>query len=461
MTVNIRLNEKSIDSAKPKKQRKRLTAKQRKVVIISSVLIVLVGIALLCGHFFGEKTGLRLSITDILSPVKADPQLKKDSSGQYTNALLVGIDTRENNPGLQNTDTIILLSYNHEKHHTSLFSIPRDFFVEVPNQGRYTKINGIYAIGEMIEQGTGLDFLKSIVEEITNQEIQYYGMVNLAGFKDLIDTVDGIEVDVENTFTDYRYPTEGAEHRYETITFQEGLQTMNGSTALKFVRSRHSMDNAEGSDFARARRQQRVISALKDKILSSETLLNPKKALGVLNVLEKNVKYSDFTNEEMQAVIKLLQKGDMDTYSFVLDPNLASFKIITDKGLTLDAYTIGPIAGLGNYEEIHKYVSYAIEKPLMYSTNPSIYIYDVGLGYNEAIIETETFEEELPYIDIKFMGTLMNDIQGKYLYTESENNENLNQKLSRYLSIDLTEKPEFMEEKVIPADYIILLGSND
>ena len=461
MTVNIKLNQKSIDLHKQKKPRKPLSPKQKKIVIISSVIIFLIGTALLCGHFFGEKTGLKLSISDILTPVKADPQLKKDSSGKYTNALLVGIDTRENNSGLQNTDTIMLLSYNHEKHHTSLFSIPRDFFVEVPNQGRYTKINGIYAIGEIMEKDSGLDFLKGVVEEITNQEIQYYGMVNLAGFKDLIDTVGGIDVEVENTFTDYRYPMENVEHKYETISFQEGLETMDGSTALKFVRSRHSMDNSEGSDFARARRQQRVISALKDKILSSETLLNPKKALGVLNVLEKNVKYSDFTNEEMQAVIKLLQKGDMETYSFVLDPSLAGFKIITDKGLTLDAYTIGPISGLGNYEEIHKYVSYAIERPLMYSTSPSIYVYDVGLGYNEAIVETENFEEELPYIDIKFMGTLMKDINGKYLYTELEDAENLNEKLPRYLGIDLTEKPEFMEEKVIPADYIILLGSND
>lgn len=453
------MNDKSLD-IKDKGISKKKNPK-KKILIIFITIFVLVGIALLCGHFLGEKTGLKLSITDVFNPIKANPQLKKDSSGVYTNTLIVGIDTRSSNPGLQNTDSIMLLSYNHEEHNAILISIPRDFFVEVPEQGRYTKINGIYAIGERMEQGNGLKLLQTVVEEITNQEIQYYGMANLSGFVDLIDTLGGVEVDVENAFVDHQYPLEGAEHRFQTISFDEGLQKMDGKTALRFVRSRTSITRGEGSDFARARRQQRLIVGLKDTILSSETLLNPKKVFNIISLIEQNLEYSDFSNEEAQAVIKIFQKDDMKTYSFVLDPSLANYKLITDKGLTLDAYTIGPKVGLSNYEEIHKFIEYAYKKPLLYSENPTIYIYDVGIGNTQALEKTQEFQEELPYINIQYMGTILNDITGDYLYkTEDEQNE-LDNEISENFSITMTEKPEFVSNQITNGDYIILLGSND
>ncbi len=459
MTVNIKLNDKSIGIANKGKPKKKVNQKKIFVSIISIIIIIL--IILLCSHFFAEKTGIQLSITDVFKPIKDDPQLKKDSSGKYTNALLVGIDTRENNPGLQNTDTIILLSYNHESHQALLFSIPRDFFVEVPDQGRYTKINGIYAIGEMKEKGYGLEHLKQVVEEITNQEIQYYGMVNLSGFVDLIDTIGGIDVDVENSFTDYQYPLEDEEHRYQVVSFKKGMQSMDGITAIRFVRSRLSMDNNEGSDFARARRQQKVIIGLKDKILSSETLLNPQKALGILSIIEDNIDYSEFTNEEIQAVIKILKQENLKTYSFVLDPSLARFNLITDRGLALDAYVIGPIAGLSNYEEIHEYIAYACNNPLLYSEDPDILVYDIGLGYAEALEKAEAFQEKLPYIQVQFMGTLMKELKGNYLYKTTEDKNDLDETISGKTLIPVTESPEFMEQYPIVSDYIILLGEND
>ncbi len=462
MTVNINLNTESIQDKKAEKSAKKpKSIKKKRFIIVTIVFLILIGTLFLCNHLLGEKTGLRLGITDIFKPIKANPQLQKDSSGIYTNTLIVGIDTREGNYGLQNTDTIMLLSYNHEKNEIILFSIPRDFFVEVPEQGRYSKINSIYAIGESIERDNGLEFLKTVVEEVTNQEIQYYGMVNLAGFKDLIDTLGGIEVDVENPFTDHRYPVEGAEQRYQTISFEAGPQVMDGKTALRFVRSRNSLNYGEGSDFARAKRQQRVIIALRNKVLSSETLLNPKKGLSILDILDKNIKYSDFTNEEVQAVVKILQKEEMQTHSFVLDPNLANFKLITDRRVAGNLYTISPLAGLGNYTDIHEYLSHAYKKPLLYSENPSILIYDVGLGKTEALKLVELFQEDYPYIQIQFMGTLMNNIKGNYLYKTTEDGNDLDSKMEKYFSIEMTEKPDFIQTATTNGDYIILLGSDD
>ena len=458
MAINIKMNDKSIESVGLPK---RKSSKKKKFLKILAIVVLLLGSFILFNYFLGEKVGLQLAITDIFMPIKANPTLKKDSSGIYTNALLIGIDTRTDNSGLQNTDTIIFVSYNHDKHEVVMISIPRDFFVEVPEQGRYTKINSIYAIGERIEEGLGLDYLTMVVEEITNKEIQYYGMVNVAGFVDMIDTVDGIEVDVENSFTDYRYPVEGAEYKHQTVSFTKGLQTMDGKTALRFVRSRMSNTAQEGSDFARARRQQRVILALRDKVFSTETLLNPQKVLSSLSVFEKNISYSDFTNEELQAAIKIFKKDDLKTYSFVLDPSIARFELITDKGLTLDAYAIGPKKGLSKYEEIHKFLNLVFEKPLLYSEDPDILVYDVGIGNKLGLEKAEEFTEQHPHVYIRYMGTLLKDIEGDFLYKGGVEENDLDEKISKYFDIEMTEKPEFMEGKITNGDYIILLGINN
>ena len=460
MAVNIKMNDKSINlgdkvASKGKKRPKK------KLLIIATIIVLLFSTLLLGGYYLTQRAGVKFGITDIFNPIKANPQLERDSSGKYTNALLVGIDSRGENSGLLNTDTIILVSYNYDDKNAVMTSIPRDFFVKVPDQERYTKINSIYAIGERIEPGSGLDYLQRVVEDMTGKEIQYHGMINLVGFVDLIDIIGGIEVDVENSFTDYRYPVEGAESRYQTISFQKGLQTMDGKTALRFVRSRYSMDAHEGSDFARARRQQRVLTAVREELLSSSTYLNPRKILDVAKILENNIKFSEFTNEEIQAGLKLVQKEGIETYSFVLDPSIAKFKIITDKGLAGNGYTITPTAGLNRYEEIQKYIYHAHKKPTLYSEDPTILVYDIGIGYNEALEKTQKFQERHPYIQIQYMGTLMSDMEGNYFYSLSELGEEIDEKIAKNFSMNLTQEPEFIQQQIPNGDYIILLGSND
>ncbi len=446
------MNDRSIKVDDGKRSKK--FSKKKKISIIFVTVILLFGLIFLCGHLIGEKTGLKLSVSDIFNPIKANPSLEKDSSGIYTNILIVGIDARNLNSGLRNTDTIILLSYNHDEHYAVMTSIPRDFFVKVPNQNWQTKINGVYANG-------GIEALKEVVTEVTEREIQYYGLVNLAGFRELIDTIGGIEVDVENTFVDYQYPVEGEEHKYQTISFDAGKQSMDGEAALRFVRSRMSSTAGEGSDFARARRQQRVIVGLKEKIFSTDTLLSPKKIINVLNVLDKNIDYSDFTNEEMQAAIKIFQKENMETYSFVLDPSIANYKLVTDRGVANGLYAIAPTKGLGNYEDIHKYLENAYKKPLLYSEDPTILIYDIGLGNSATKEKSESLQKEFPFVQIQYMGTLLSDINEDYLYKTSEDDHDLDKEIEKYFSITMTEKPEFVKSNTTNGDYIILLGAND
>ena len=110
----------------------------------------------------------------------------------------------------------------------------------------------------------------------------------------------GIKVDVERSFTDPLYPAPNNE--YQTLTFDAGVQTMNGATALTFARSRHG-NNGEGSDFARARRQQKIMLALKQKLLSFGTLANPVRINNVIDSLERHMT----TNLEFSEIVSFMK----------------------------------------------------------------------------------------------------------------------------------------------------------
>ncbi|MDY0097432.1 MAG: LCP family protein, partial [Candidatus Dojkabacteria bacterium] len=122
---------------------------------------------------------------------KKDPELKKDSTGKYTNVLIVGIDTRENTK-LLNTDVIIVGSYNHETKDIVMISVPRDFHAQTNlDKLWFNKINSTYMVNEQKLEGSGLPVLEQVVEGITGLEIQYHAMINFNGFVELIDAVGG------------------------------------------------------------------------------------------------------------------------------------------------------------------------------------------------------------------------------------------------------------------------------
>jgi polyisoprenyl-teichoic acid--peptidoglycan teichoic acid transferase len=436
-----------------------------KVKLATKIIFGLVGVLLVVfisyGGYLAYKTykagkqiGLNLRPSDVISQELAT--LKKDSSGKYTNALIIGIDTRERG-NLLNTDSIILLSYNHEAKDVIMLSIPRDLHVEIkPETHWYNRINSVYSSYEDSEKA--LYRLREIVSEITNKEIQYHAMIDYKGFVELIDTLGGINVNVENSFTDYQYP-EG--FGYKTVRFQEGPQLMDGDTALEYARSRHSMQNNEGSDFARARRQQKVITAVSEKITSS-SLLDPQSIMSLFNVIQDNVKISEFTLNDVEAGVKELQKfrDTGETYSFVLDPNAGGGKLLSENVVNTEAYAIAPITGLGNYEAIHEYINVVWSMPQLYEEDPTIRVYNTGLGYTETKDKYIKLTQQFPYLKIYYAGTLYNDKEGivSYINSASGFTDSL-RILNKYIKPDSTEKPEYITTRLNAEDITVLYGS--
>lgn len=468
LNLDQKSNSKNKTNVRPNSKGKGRFRNVSKKQIIKLTLLVLL-ISIIGGGSYlwwratsaAAKAGVEIKATDIINPIKDDPELKKDSSGKYTNALLVGIDTREENKGLLNTDTMIVASYNHETGETIMYSIPRDFVAELPGQQWYVKSNSIYGTFEQEEEGTGLPKLQESLEDVLGLEIQYYGMVDLKAFTDIIDLIGGIQVDVENSFTDYNYPAPaGSAFPYQTVSFEAGPQRMDGDTALQYARSRKSLDNGEGSDFARAKRQQNVINAAIDSVMSTDVLLSPNKIFEILDTLSGNVKFSQISTSDIQAAINTaLEAEDFKTYSFVLSPAIANGQIVTT-GVTANQYSIGPSAGLGKYEDINRFVQLSLENPALYEADPTIVVYDTGIGYAAASQRTQQLKEQYPYIEFIFAGTLFTDKQGDVIYdnTADGSQKTVVDLFNAKGDWDAISKPSYITTILNAEDVSILLG---
>jgi len=200
------------------------------------------------------------------------------------NILLLGMGG-EGHPGPYLTDTIIWVSLQPSTNKVSMMSIPRDLSIPIPGYG-WKKINNANHFGEMQEKGTGPEFAAQVIGDIFDQPIHYYVRVDFSGFEKAIDELGGIKIFVDNAFTDYQFPAD--EYGYQTVSFEQGWQKMDGQTALSYARSRHGT-NGENSDFARSKRQQNVLEAIKDKALSFTTFLSYRKITNLYDLYKEHV----------------------------------------------------------------------------------------------------------------------------------------------------------------------------
>lgn len=250
-----------------------------------------------------SKHGFFTQIKNLL--ISPDRQLKGEKEDRV-NILLLGIGG-EGHDGPYLTDTIILASIQPSTGQIALLSIPRDLLVTVPGYG-LRKINNADAFGETQRVGYGPVLAADVVQTVFGLPVHYYLRADFQAFKEVVDELGGVTVNVDNAFTDNNYPT--YDHLVQTISFEAGWQKMDGETALRFSRSRHGA-NGEGSDFARSRRQQKVIMAVKNKVFSSSFLMNLGRVQDIFESLNKNIT----TNMELWEIsqfYKLAKKLDYE-----------------------------------------------------------------------------------------------------------------------------------------------------
>lgn len=316
------------------------------------------------------------------------PQIKNRDG--ITNILLLGIGGGAHD-GTNLTDTVIFASINQHTKKVTLVSIPRDLWI--PDlQG---KINTAYALGQDNAQAKGLMMAKATVQKTLDQPVDYGFRIDFNGFEKAVDLVGGLDINVDRTFDDYQYPIEGKQDdpcghtaqdiqdwsnsasssselsffpcRFMHIHIDKGKQHMNGVTALWYVRSRHA-EGIEGSDFARSKRQQKVITAFKEKVFSAQTLLNPAKMLSLYSTLQgsidTDIKQGDYAgfaataqNMKRAKIISVsLDTGDVTTGQpgLLIHPPISS--------VYNNAWVLAPRTGGNDFSEIQQYVSCMITK---------------------------------------------------------------------------------------------------
>ncbi len=230
-----------------------------------------------------QKNWSWFSTFSVFNPLKfltddSSQKLRGEERGRV-NILLLGIGGKNHDGGLL-TDTIMLASLDTIGKKVALISIPRDLSVPIEGMG-WRKINSINAYAEKANPGSGGQAVSQAVSHLFNLPVDYYLTVDFTGFAKIIDELGGVKVRVENTLDDYRYPILGEEDnpnfnaRWEHLHVDAGEQKMSGELALKFARSRHAL-GSEGSDFARARRQQLIMEAVKEQLLSLNVLFKPR-----------------------------------------------------------------------------------------------------------------------------------------------------------------------------------------
>ncbi len=272
-----------------------------KVLLSGVYTLFLVG-GLTCAYLFYA------SVRDIFAystpsslielPIVGEPALQPQNAPDWSqkervNILLLGVDELPKQEGPWRSDTMIVVTVDPKTLTAGMLSIPRDLYVEIPGYGEQ-RINMAHFWGDAYAYpGEGPGLAIKTVEYNFGIPIHYYIRVNYQGFREIINYLGGITIDVPEEIWDYRYPD--GNYGYMTIHISAGEQVMNGRTALQYVRTRHA-----GSDFDRLRRQQQVLIAVRDRALSLDLI--PK-----IPTLASTMGHTVKTNLQLGEVIALAQ----------------------------------------------------------------------------------------------------------------------------------------------------------
>lgn len=205
-----------------------------------------------------------------LPSISAAPQPTREplpniSAGERVNVLVLGIDRRPSEKCPCRTDTMMIATLDPKTSTAGLITLPRDLYVPIPTIGE-ARINQAHWYGELYKYpGSGPGLAKKTVEYNFGRTIHYYVLVDFAGFRKVIDTLGGIDIDVPKAINDPTYPDEN--FGYSPLVIPAGRIHMNGDLALKYARTRH-----QDGDFGRSRRQIQVLMAIRDKALRLDIL---------------------------------------------------------------------------------------------------------------------------------------------------------------------------------------------
>lgn len=378
--------------------------------------LIVIAIFLFVGGFFAWKTGFILSKIStkgggglFQSLAHAIPGVKDTLKGEKEdriNILLIGMRGENDSAGGTLADTIMIASIEPKANKIALVSVPRDLWVKNPGSENYSKINAVHAYGEENGKKQGLTQMEKVLEEVLGLPIHYAVKIDFKGFKDLVDSLGGLTLHLENGFSE---PLQflGAVGRCDDVTFvvpsgktevktstrrdgsiatrhfdlcytkasstaecggnfklDAGDVTLTGDQALCFVRSRETT-----SDFERAKRQQIIIQKIQEKATNIGTLSDFSKINAMLDILGNSVK-TDMEAWEMKQLYDLFKGMQNPQIAQRVLENSEEGFLYTPTETPERGYTLQPIGD--NYDKIHEMFKNIFTLPEQSDIKPKI-----------------------------------------------------------------------------------------
>jgi len=328
------------------------------------ILIVAIGL----GMFFATRPIAQTfdgehSVSAFLSaPYRALKQQlvslnQEHASNTETTILLLG----KAGPGWtagELTDTLILASLSGATKSADLLSIPRDLMVRT---GSYQgKVNALWQIGKQENRGKGTlehsAYIRNVVEDITGVTIDEVIVVDVSAVEQIVNTLGGVSINVVETIVDRRYPTPGG--GIETFSINPGFQVLDGATAVKYARTRHTKEG----DFGRIRRQHQVIESIVSKARGLKLTEDFTTIISLLDALGDHIE-TTLSLEEIANLISLsstIPFSNVETFALeTLQARGSDDPLLMGAGF---ASGLIPRAGFYDYSAIHEAVSFLLEQ---------------------------------------------------------------------------------------------------
>lgn len=250
------------------KRSRQKTKKKKWPWILGILALIIIGVGV---YLFSIYNSFTNTLDDIHEPIDRPisdmrvDEVKLTEKDPFS-VLLLGVDEREGDRG--RSDTMVVLTVNPEEKTTKMVSIPRDTYTEIVGRGTMDKINHAYAFG-------GIEMSMASVENLLDIPVDYVVQVNMEGFKDIVDAVDGVNVNSPLAFDG----------------FSAGNILLNGDEALTYVRMRK--EDPRG-DFGRQDRQKQVIQGIMREGASVSSLVNYKDIFTALgDNVRTNMEFSE------------------------------------------------------------------------------------------------------------------------------------------------------------------------
>ncbi len=286
------------------------------VVLAAGAFYTALVVATQIDHIFFPDSEIRLGLPKLPGIDSGESASATEISGGRINILVMGLDARPADGGLGRSDTMFVMTIDPSTKTARGLAMPRDLYVDIPfksGTGSYKdRINTAYIIGESQNYpGGGASLAKTVVERLLGIKINYYVIIDFNGFKQVIDRLGGIDVDVPALLSDPQYSETERLGDFYPCVFQPGVHHMNGSDALCYARVRRN-----SSDLDRIQRQQRIMFAVMERATQLKVLADPSNALSLWKNYKSAV-HTDINDLQIPGFAKLAANVDADRLAFL------------------------------------------------------------------------------------------------------------------------------------------------